>query len=95
MSGVSSVSWISRVSIVNWLRLVSWVSKVSWMSRSDYVSIVKFKSQKVWSRSVDICGNGKGKTLRRGGFHPPPPFQLKKGKVKFLPILVNFYLTSH
>ena len=39
---------------------------------SDYVSIVQFRSQKVWSRSVDICGDGKGK-LEWSGFHLPPP----------------------
>ena len=37
----------------------------------DYVSIVKVKSQKVWSRSVDFCGDGGGKTWR--GWIPPPP----------------------
>ena len=35
------------------------------------VSIVKFKSQKVGSGSVDICGNGNGKTWR--GWIPPSP----------------------
>ena len=46
---------------------------------SDYVSIVKFKSQKVWSRSVDICGNGKGKTWR-GDSTPPAEIGLTGSK---------------
>ena len=29
--------------------------------------IVKVKSQKVWSRLVDFCGDGEEKTWRRGG----------------------------
>ena len=28
--------------------------------------IVKVKSQKVWSRSVNFCGDGEGKTWRGG-----------------------------
>ena len=36
---------------------------------SDFASIAKFKSQKVWSRSADVCGNGEGKIWR--GVYPP------------------------
>ena len=38
---------------------------------SDYVSIVKVKSQNVWSRSVDFCGDGEGKTWRGVDSTPP------------------------
>ena len=37
------------------------------------VSIAKFKSQKLWSRSVDICDDGEGKTWRGVDSTPPPP----------------------
>ena len=36
------------------------------------VSIVKIKSQKIWNRSIDTCGDGDAKTLREGGSPPPP-----------------------
>ena len=42
---------------------------------SDYVSIVKVKSQEVWSRSVDFCGDGEGKTWR-GWIPPLPPAEI-------------------
>ena len=67
---------------------------------SDYVSIVKFKSQNVWRRSVDICGDGKGKTLRRGGFHPLSlPAEIGLSKIfayfsQFLPDLSLIILIS-
>ena len=38
---------------------------------SDYVSIAKVKTQKVWSRSVDFCGDGEGKTWRGVDSTPP------------------------
>ena len=38
---------------------------------SDYVSIVKVKSQKVSSRSVDFCGDGEGKTWKGVDSSPP------------------------
>ena len=51
---------------------------------SDYVSIVKVKSQKVWSRSVDFCGDGEGKTWRGVDSTPPPPgWNRVKIKTKF------------
>ena len=37
---------------------------------SDYASIAKFKSQKMWRLSADVCGDGEGKS-GGGGFHPP------------------------
>ena len=43
---------------------------------SDYVSIVKVKSQKVWSRSVDFCGDGEGKTWRGVDSTPPPRVEI-------------------
>ena len=39
---------------------------------SDYVSIVKVKSQRFLSRSVDLCGDGEGKTWRGVDSTPPP-----------------------
>ena len=46
---------------------------------SDYASVVKFKIQKVWSRSVDICGDGKEKNLERWIPPPPPPLPAEIG----------------
>ena len=36
--------------------------------------MVKIKSQKVWSRPVDFCDYGEGKTWR--GWIPPPPAEI-------------------
>ena len=43
--------------------------------------MVKIKSQKVWSRSVDFCGYGEGKTWR-GVDSTPPPAEI--GLINFL-----------
>ena len=55
---------------------------------SDYVSIEKVKSQKVWSRSVDFSGDSEGKTWR-GWIPPPPPPGWNRVKIK-----TKFHATS-
>ena len=53
-------------------RVITWFSDKLWtLFLSDYAQIVQFKSQRVWSSSIDICGDGKRKTWRKGGFHHP------------------------
>ena len=43
---------------------------------SDYASIAKFKSQKVWSRFADVYGDGDGKSGGGGGVDSIPPAEI-------------------
>ena len=62
-------------------RVITWSADKLWIFLSDYVSILQFESQKVWSRSVDICRDGKGKTWRGVDSNPPSWNRIKKNRM--------------
>ena len=63
----------------NWKSYINTVKNVSTASHnlphflSEHVSIVKNQTQKIWSWSVDICGNRERKTWRGVNSTPQPP----------------------